>query len=78
MQTYLRRNQDRMDYPSYRAQGLRVGSGAIESTNYHVTGARLKLQGMRWSVAGATQMALAGGFIQWRVAGAGAANLLAS
>lgn len=57
VQTYLRRNQDRMDYPSYRAQGLRVGSGAIESTNYHVTGARLKLQGMRWSVTGAAQMA---------------------
>jgi hypothetical protein len=57
VQTYLRRNQDRMDYPSYRAQGLRVGSGAIESTNYHVTGARLKLQGMRWSVVGAAQMA---------------------
>jgi Uncharacterised protein family (UPF0236) len=57
VQTYLRRNQDRMDYPSYRAQGLRVGSGAIESTNYHVTGARLKLQGMRWSRTGAAQMA---------------------
>ena len=57
VQTYLRRNQDRMDYPQYRAQGLRVGSGAIESTNYHVTGARLKLQGMRWSVVGAAQMA---------------------
>lgn len=57
VQTYLPRNQDRMDYPSYRAQGLRVGSGAIESTNYHVTGARLKLQGMRWSAVGAAQMA---------------------
>ena len=55
--TYLRRNQDRMDYPTYRAQGLRVGSGAIESTNYHVTGARLKLQGMRWSETGAAHMA---------------------
>ena len=55
--TYLRRNQDRMDYPQYRAQGLRVGSAAIESTNYHVTGARLKLQGMRWSETGAAQMA---------------------
>ena len=57
VQTYVRRNQDRMNYPQYRAQGLRVGSGAIESTNYHVTGARLKLQGMRWSVVGAAQMA---------------------
>ncbi len=57
LQTYLRNNLDRMDYPTYRAQGLRVGSGAIESTNYHVTGARLKLPGMRWSEEGATQMA---------------------
>ena len=57
LQTYLRNNLDRMDYPTYRAQGLRVGSGAIESTNYHVTGARLKLPGMRWSEDGATQMA---------------------
>lgn len=57
LQTYLRHNLDRMDYPAYRAQGLRVGSGAIESTNYHVTGARLKLPGMRWSEDGAAQMA---------------------
>ena len=57
LQTYLRNNLDRMDYPTYRAQGLRVGSGAIESTNYHVTGARLKLPGMRWSEGGAAQMA---------------------
>jgi hypothetical protein len=57
LQTYLRNNLDRMDYPTYRAQGLRVGSGAIESTNYHVTGARLKLPGMRWSEDGAAQMA---------------------
>lgn len=56
--TYLRGNLDRMDYPAYRAAGLRVGSGAVESANYHVTGARLKLQGMRWSEAGAREMAL--------------------
>ena len=46
-----------MDYPAYRARGLRVGSGAVESANYHVTGTRLKLQGMRWSDEGAGQMA---------------------
>lgn len=57
VETYLRNNKDRMDYPKYRAMGLRVGSGAIESTNYHVTGARLKLPGMRWSEDGAAQMA---------------------
>ena len=55
---YLSGNLDRMDYPAYRAQGLRVGSGAVESANFHVTGARLKLQGMRWTQAGAARMAV--------------------
>lgn len=54
---YLTDNLDRMDYPSYRARGLRVGSGAVESANFHVTGSRLKLQGMRWSAEGAGHMA---------------------
>lgn len=54
---YLSNNLDRMDYPAYRKMGLRVGSGAVESANYHVTGARLKLQGMRWSEQGAREMA---------------------
>lgn len=54
---YLEDNLDRMDYPAYRARGLRVGSGAVESANFHVTGNRLKLQGMRWSAEGAGQMA---------------------
>jgi hypothetical protein len=57
LELYLRNNLDRRDYPSYRAMGLRVGSGAVESANYHVTGARLKLPGMRWSEDGAAQMA---------------------
>lgn len=54
---YLQTNLSRMDYPAYKRQGLRVGSGAVESANYHVTGARLKLQGMRWSEQGAREMA---------------------
>jgi len=56
--TYLHDNRDRMNYPEYRARGLRVSSSAVESANFHVTGARLKLQGMRWSAAGAAQMAM--------------------
>jgi hypothetical protein len=56
LQVYLTNNLDRMEYPRYRAAGLRVGSGTIESTNYHVTGARLKLPGMRWSETGAAEM----------------------
>jgi hypothetical protein len=55
--TYFTNNRSRMDYPSYRTQGLRITSGTVESANYHVTGARLKLQGMRWSEAGAAEMA---------------------
>jgi hypothetical protein len=54
---YLTNNRDRMKYPEYRARGLRVSSAAVESANFHVTGTRLKLQGMRWSAEGAAQMA---------------------
>jgi hypothetical protein len=38
---YLEGNLDRMDYPAYRARGLRIGSGAVESANFHVTGMRI-------------------------------------
>lgn len=55
---YLRNNRDRMKYPEYRTKGLRISSAAVESANFHVTGTRLKLQGMRWSVEGAAQMAV--------------------
>jgi hypothetical protein len=55
--TYFQNNKSRMDYPTYRAKGLRISSGAVESANFHVTGTRLKLQGMRWSPVGAGQMA---------------------
>jgi hypothetical protein len=55
---YFANNQARMDYPAYRARGLRITSGKVESANYHVTGARLKCQGMRWDERGAAHMAL--------------------
>jgi hypothetical protein len=55
---YLTNNLDRMKYPEYRAQGLRISSAAVESANFHVSGTRLKLQGMRWSADGAAQMAV--------------------
>ena len=55
---YLDKNRGRMKYPEYRARGLRISSAAIESANFHVTGTRLKLQGMRWSSEGAAQMAV--------------------
>jgi hypothetical protein len=54
---WLFNNRDRMDYPTYRARGLRISSSAVESANFHVTGQRLKVQGTRWSEEGAGQMA---------------------
>ena len=57
LKRYLRNNRDRMKYPEYRARGLRISSAAVESANFHVTGTRLKLQGMRWSAKGAREMA---------------------
>ncbi len=58
LHTYFTNNRDRMDYPAYRALGYRVTTAGVESANYHVTGARLKQQGMRWSRTGASEMAL--------------------
>jgi hypothetical protein len=55
---YFDNNKDRMDYPAYVARGLRITSGIVESANFHVTGARLKQQGMRWSETGARELAL--------------------
>ena len=55
--TYFENSQKRMDYPTYLARGLRISSGIVESANYHVTGARLKQQGMRWSPIGAKRLA---------------------
>jgi hypothetical protein len=54
---YFENNQDRMNYPQYEQRGLRITSGIVESANFHVTGARLKQQGMRWSEQGAAWLA---------------------
>jgi hypothetical protein len=49
---YFATNAARMAYPTFRAQGLPVGSGAVESAAKHVVQQRLKRAGMRWSEAG--------------------------
>ena len=49
---YLRNQVDRMDYPTYEANGWFIGSGAVESACKTVVGQRLKGSGMRWSEAG--------------------------
>jgi hypothetical protein len=51
--SYYTTHRARMDYPSYRARGLQIGSGTIESTCKQLVSARLKQAGMIWSEAGA-------------------------
>ena len=50
---YFRTNRARMDYPSFRARGLPIGSGAVEGSAKHLVQERMKRAGMRWSAAGA-------------------------
>lgn len=50
---YFRANAPRMDYPSFRAQGLPCGSGAVEAAAKHLVQQRMKRPGSRWSEAGA-------------------------
>ena len=50
---YFMTNASRMRYPQFRAEGLPVGSGAIESAARHLVLQRLKRPGRGWSVPGA-------------------------
>ncbi|HHH46877.1 MAG TPA: ISKra4 family transposase [Thiotrichales bacterium] len=49
---YLEKHAGRMDYGRFRAMGLDIGSGCVESACKHVVAARLKRSGMRWSRSG--------------------------
>jgi hypothetical protein len=51
--SYFTTNQERMNYPDYRARGLQIGSGTIESGCKRVVKARLDQAGMTWAVEGA-------------------------
>lgn len=55
--SYYRTHQGRMDYPSYRARGLQIGSGSAESACKQLISARLKGAGMIWDTAGAEAVA---------------------
>lgn len=46
---YLEKRQKQIQYPDYLAQGLPIGSGAVESGNKLVVEARLKGAGMHWA-----------------------------
>jgi len=45
---YLQKREGQMQYPTYRAAGLPIGSGPVESANKLVVEARLKGAGMHW------------------------------
>jgi hypothetical protein len=51
---YFQNNAPRMRYLEYRARGLEIGSGAVESAGKRVVGQRCKASGMRWSEEGLT------------------------
>ena len=46
-----------MAYPAFMAQGLPIGSGAVESAARHVIQLRMKRPGMRWSDHGGRAIA---------------------
>ncbi len=50
---YFENNAPRMRYQWFRSRGLFVGSGVVEAGCKTIVGQRLKLSGMRWTVAGA-------------------------
>lgn len=50
---YLQRNQHRMRYPEFQAQGLCTSSGVLEAGCKVTIGTRLKRAGMHWSLRGA-------------------------
>lgn len=54
--TYLKNNQHRMLYGTYKKKGWLVGSGPIESAHRTVIQKRLKQSGQRWTIRGGQQI----------------------
>ena len=54
---YIEHNRARMQYADFRARGLCVASGIVESGCKSVLGTRLKRSGMHWTVQGANAIA---------------------
>ena len=55
--SYYTTHRTRMDYAVYRARGLQIGSGNVESACKQLVSARLKGAGMIWDAAGAAAVA---------------------
>jgi hypothetical protein len=53
---YFTTNLARMAYPDLQAQGLPIGSGAVESAAKHVVQQRMKRPGQRWTCRGGRAM----------------------
>lgn len=49
---YFTTNAERMRYPTFRAQGMPIGSGVAEAACKTVVATRLKRSGMRWTPSG--------------------------
>lgn len=49
---YFRSHEARTDYPTFHAQALSLGSGAVESAGKHLLPLRMKRAGARWSGEG--------------------------
>ena len=56
LEAYLIRHQEGMWYPQAFAEGIDIGTGAIEKGGDLVICRRFKLRGMRWSRAGAEKV----------------------
>lgn len=54
---YYIEHEDRMQYKTYREQGLLIGSGPIEAAHRSVIQQRMKRSGQKWSEEGAKAMA---------------------
>lgn len=54
--TYYETHAHRMEYRRYRALGLAIGSGCVESAHRQIVHVRMRQAGMRWSVRGARHM----------------------
>lgn len=52
LETYIKNNEEKIDYRYYEQKGWFVGSGSIESANKTVVQRRTKQPGMRWSING--------------------------
>jgi hypothetical protein len=57
--SYFTNNRQRMDYPTYRANGYQIGSGTIESGVKQIATLRMKVPGARWNLQSARWVAKA-------------------